>query len=177
MLSDGTVELVRPSLNIADEIRDALSESYELHKTYLPWAVPAPDFEEVCSNIQKALKNFETHETEYRFFISRLTDKRIVGCIGLRIRDIESGHYEIGYWARASEQGKGYISRGVHLLENYAVEVASAELIRIKTAESNSASRKVAERAGYRLEAIIESSRKLPTGETDNTYVYCKTYT
>lgn len=74
MLSDDTVELLRPSLDIADDIRDALCESYELHKTYLPWAVPIPDIDEVRTNIQKALKNFETHETEYRFFIRRLVD-------------------------------------------------------------------------------------------------------
>ena len=163
MLSDDTVELVRPSLDLAEEIRDALSESYELHKSYLPWAVPIPDIDEVRTNIQKALKNFESHETEYRFFIRRLADRRIVGCIGLHIRDIENGHYEIGYWARGSELGKGYISRGVHLLENYAVKEAGATLIRIKTAESNMASRKVSERTGYQLEAIVEKHKTHPT--------------
>lgn len=177
MPSDDTVELIGPSLEIAEDIRDALSESYELHKTYLPWAVPIPAIEEVCSNMQKALKNFETHETEYRFFIRRLADRRIVGCVGLHIRDIANGHYEIGYWVRGSEQGKGYISRGVRLIENYAVEEARATLIRIVTAESNMASRKVAERTGYQLEKVVESNRKLSTGDMDRTYVYCKTYT
>lgn len=177
MPSDDTVELIGPTLDIADDIREALSESYELHKTYLPWAVPIPDIEEVRSNMQKALENFESHETEYRFFVRRIADRRIVGCVGLHIRDIENGHYEIGYWVRGSEQGKGYISRGVRLIENYAVEEARATLIRIKTAESNIASRKVAERTGYQLEEIIESNRKLSTGDMDRTYVYCKTYT
>ncbi len=177
MLSDNIIELIRPSLDIAEEIRDALSESYELHKTYLPWAVPTPDLEEVRSNIVKALENFENHETEYRFFIRRLKDMKIVGCIGLRIPDIKNGHYEIGYWARVSEQRKGYIARAVNLIEEYAKNVVGAVLVRIKTAESNTGSRKIAGNAGYQLERIIESNRKLPTGEPDSTYVYFKTYT
>jgi ribosomal-protein-serine acetyltransferase len=176
MLYDDTVELIRPTLDIADDVRSALAESYDLHKTYLPWAVPSPDIGEVRANLEKALQNFENGEIEYRFFVRRLTDQRIVGCIGLHIRDAERGHYEIGYWARASEQGKGYISRGVKLLENYATQALGAAQIRLQTAGSNTASQKVANRSGYKLETIIEPDKTLPSGETDNTYVYCKTY-
>lgn len=176
MLSDSTIELIQPSPDMAEEIQAALSESYELHRAYLPWAVPSPELDDVRSNLVKALENFQNHETEYRFFIRRLNDKKIVGCIGLHIPDIKNGHYEIGYWVRASEQRKGYVLRAVSLIEEYAKRAASAVLIRIKTAESNTASRKLAENAGYQLEKIIESDRALPTGESGSTYVYFKSY-
>jgi RimJ/RimL family protein N-acetyltransferase len=175
MLSDDTIELIQPILDIAEDVQQALSESYDLHQAYLPWAQPSPDLAWVRANLAQALANFEQQETEYRFFIRRRTDQRILGCIGLHIRDAAAGQYEIGYWARASEQGKGYISRGVKLLEYFATHALGAKQLRLKTAGSNAASQKVAHRCGYKLETIIEADRSLPSGQTDDTHVYCKT--
>lgn len=176
MLSDAEIELIRPVPGLAKEVQDALIESYELHRTFLPWATPNPDLQEILKNLEIAATNFDTHEGEYRYFIKRLKDARILGCIGLHIRDLSVPHFEFGYWIRESEQNKGYISRALHLLESHAVNELGAKLLELHTAGTNEASRRVAERAGFQLREVMLADRTLPSGEQDSTYIYFKTY-
>ncbi len=176
MLSDSEVRLEKPRVELAEEIRDALVESYSEHVEFLLWPEPEPCIEKVRENVQQAIYNFENDVEEYRFLILRNSDSKLVGTIGLLIIDLEIPYLEIGYWARSSEQGKGYIGRAVEMLENYAQNELSVRRLEIRMAESNSRSRRVAERAGYTLEAKLHFDRKLPDGTIDNSLVYCKTY-
>lgn len=176
MIQGSDITLFKPRLDLADDVRKALTESYEEHSKYLTWAEPNPSLETVTKNIERAIHDFENDVNEYRFFILRNSDSRLVGTIGLLIKNLQIPYLEIGYWVRSSESGKGYISKAVEILEDYAVNQLKARRLEIRMAESNIRSRRVAERAGYALEARIQSDRLLPDRTIENSLIYCKLY-
>jgi RimJ/RimL family protein N-acetyltransferase len=176
MIQGSEITLVKPRLDLADDVRNALMESYQDHSKYLAWAEPNPSLETVTQNIAQAIHDFENDVCEYRFFILRNSDSRLVGTIGLLIKNLRIPYLEIGYWVRTSECGKGYIGKAVQMLEDYAVKKLKVRRLEIRMAESNIRSWRVAERAGYELEARIQSDRMLPDGTIENSLVYCKLY-
>ena len=151
-------------------------ESYEDLSKFLGWAERNPKIETTRQNMIRAKENFENSKEELRFIVQRKADNRIVGCVGLIIRNLEIPYLEIGYWVRSSESKKGYVGMAVQLLEEYAVKELKVKRLEIKMAESNTASTQVAKRAGFKYEATIHSDRQLPTGKIDNTCVYYKLY-
>lgn len=176
MIQGSEITLVKPRLDLADDVRSALTESYEEHSKYLTWVEPNPSLETVTHNIEQAIHNFENDVSEYRFFILRNSDTRLVGTVGLLIKNLQIPYLEIGYWVRSSESGKGYIGKAIEMLEDYAVKNLEVRRLEIRMAESNSRSRRIAERAGYALEAKIQSDRILPDGTVENSLIYCKLY-
>lgn len=176
MIAESEISLVQPRLDLAEEVREALIESYDEHIEFLLWPEPNPSIEEVKKNIEESIRNFENHLNEYRFLILRNSDSKLVGTISLLIRDLKIPYFEFGYWVRSSEHGKGYISRAVQILESYAVKELNVRRLEIRMAESNHKSKRVAEAAGYKYEAKLHSDRVLSDGTIDNSLVYYKTY-
>jgi hypothetical protein len=89
MIAGTEITLVKPRLDLADEVRLALAESYDDLIKYLLWPVPDPSLEAVRQNIEQAIHNFDNHINEYRFLIIRNSDSRLVGNISLLIRDLK----------------------------------------------------------------------------------------
>jgi ribosomal-protein-serine acetyltransferase len=176
MIQGSEITLVKPQLDLAGDVRDALIESYDDHRKYLTWAEPNTSLETVTQNIKQAIHNFENDVNEYRFFILRNSDSRLVGTVGLLIKNLQIPYLEIGYWVRSSESGKGYIGKAVQMLEDYAINKLKVRRLEIRTAESNIRSKCVAERAGFKLEARLQSDRILPDGTIENSLIYCKLY-
>lgn len=71
---------------------------------------------------------------------------RLVGGCQLRIKS--DGSAQVSYWTSATERGKGYATRSLKLLCEYAGSIG-VPLLEIEIAEDNLASRMVAERAGF----------------------------
>ncbi len=176
MNADDIIELAPPSMDLVDEFHAALVESFEEHAKYLKWAESDPDISMTASNMADAIARFHRKEQELRFIVLRRSNRRILGCIGLILRDLAIPYFEIGYWVRSSESGKGYISRAVNLIEQFAVNEFCVRRLEIKMSTSNLASRRVAERAGFTLEATHVYDRMLPSGEVTGTHVFCKLY-
>lgn len=176
MMFDGIesdrIQLVKPELSLVAEVHAAILESEMYLKQFLPWvdgALANPE-QGMCD----AMANFENFTNELRFFIVEKSTGKIVGAIGLIIRDKAVPFFEIGYWLRQSEQRKGFVTEAVHLLEDYAFNELSARRIEIKMADTNLSSRAVAERCGYRLEGLVRHDRRLPSGELCNSLLFSK---
>jgi RimJ/RimL family protein N-acetyltransferase len=75
---------------------------------------------------------------------------RVVGSFGLMEIDQQRGYGEIGYWVAAEARGRGLATRGTRLLHEWATGSLGLTKLEILPHEDNTASRKVAERAGYR---------------------------
>ena len=157
------------------EFRQALIESYNEHRHFLHWASPDPTIERVTGTMDRAIARFETKMGEQRFVVLDTVDDHLVGCIGLTVSDDNLHCYEIGYWMRSSETGKGYGTAAVVLIEIYARETLHAHKLIIITAGTNLASQRVATKAGFVLELVTPNARRLPSGEPDGTYLYTKT--
>jgi RimJ/RimL family protein N-acetyltransferase len=77
-------------------------------------------------------------------------DDTLLGSFGLMELDREPGYGEIGYWVAAEARGRGIATRGVMLLADWARERLGLTHIEILPHKDNVASRRVAEKAGFR---------------------------
>jgi RimJ/RimL family protein N-acetyltransferase len=84
-------------------------------------------------------------------------DGRVLGSIGVRwneSRDVG----EVGYWLRADARGRGIATRALVLVSAWALGLDGVGRLQLRAATDNDASRRVAEKAGYRLEGILPSA-------------------
>ncbi len=91
---------------------------------------------------------------------------------GLHPRDWEVPKFEIGYWCRTSQQGCGYVAEAVRALTRVGFEQMGANRIEIRCDPRNICSRRVAERAGYKLEVKLRHEQVSPDGALRNTLIY-----
>jgi RimJ/RimL family protein N-acetyltransferase len=82
----------------------------------------------------------------------------LVGASGLHPRNWDVPRFEIGYWCRKRFEGQGYISEAVRAITTLGFETFGARRIEIRCDSRNIRSRRVAERAGYRLEGELRNA-------------------
>jgi RimJ/RimL family protein N-acetyltransferase len=93
---------------------------------------------------------------EQAFAITDSTSGRILGSIGLS--PITNGVGEIGYWIRADARGRGVPTRALTLLARWALGRDDVERVQLRADVDNIGSRRVAEKAGFRLEGVLRSA-------------------
>jgi ribosomal-protein-serine acetyltransferase len=87
-------------------------------------------------------------------------ENRVAGSLGLIRTDPLNRHTEVGYWLAADMQGKGFITRAVRVLVNYAFNDWKMHRVEIHCAPGNKRSRAVAERLGFRNEGTLREAQK-----------------
>jgi RimJ/RimL family protein N-acetyltransferase len=92
-----------------------------------------------------------------RFAVTDADDGRVVGGVGVH-RVEAPGVAEIGYWARAEARGRGLTSRATALAAQWVMRAHGVERVQLRAEAQNAASRRVAEKAGFRLEGILRSA-------------------
>jgi ribosomal-protein-serine acetyltransferase len=78
--------------------------------------------------------------------------------------DWEMRSFEIGYWIRASEHGKGYVTDAVKLLTAFAFQELSANRVFIRCSTKNLRSSAIPRGLGFAHEGIARNSVKDVTG-------------
>lgn len=80
-----------------------------------------------------------------------------LGRVGLRLG--EPGAAEVGYWVDPRARGRGVATAAVRAVCRWAVTTAGVELVEWRCEAGNIASRRVAEKAGFRIEATLRKRR------------------
>ena len=99
----------------------------------------------------------------------------LVGSSGLQGIDWEVPTFEIGYWCRTGFTGRGYITEAVLGITAFAFDTLGARRVEIRCDSRNLASARVAERAGFELEARLNNNEVSTDGEPKNTLIYALT--
>lgn len=156
----------------ADELFAAVGESRPHLLPWLPWA------EEGHRRIE------QSREMIARFTATWLLREdmtvglfdgasgRLVGGSGLHPRDWAARVFEIGYWVRADEQGKGYITEATRLLTEYAARQLGANRIFIQCDARNTRSAAVPQRLGFTREALLRNDRLGHDGPLRSTLIF-----
>ena len=131
-LMNTRIRLEPPSMAFVAENLEAVRESEHELRRFLDWVDHALTEEDTINNIRDAIDQFESFTTELRYSIVRQSDERFLGMIGLLIGDPAVPAYEMGYWLRSSETGKGYMRDAVSLLEHHVFTQLGAEKIEIR---------------------------------------------
>ncbi len=90
--------------------------------------------------------------SEYNFSIT--WDGHVVGAVGVKIDRHRKYIGEIGYFVDREYWGRGIAPAAVRLIEKFAFDHLQLKRIEIVTLRTNRASRRVAEKCGYRHEGI-----------------------
>ncbi|MBE2241898.1 MAG: GNAT family N-acetyltransferase [Burkholderiaceae bacterium] len=139
----------------------------------LPWVAEEQTRESAEVFCRNAESNFLARR-DLPFLLLGRESGRLVGACGLHRTNWEVPKTEVGYWVRASESGKGFVTEAVNGLVAFALGVIGAERIEIITDAENLASRRVAERCGFTLEGILRRERRAPQGSLRDTCIYAR---
>ena len=162
-----------PRLEDVPELYAAVCQSLPDLKPWMPWATDAYSLQACEENTRGAVAKFITREDLRYHFHDKATGELLV-CSGLHRIDWRVPKFEIGYWCRSSQSGKGYVTEGVAALTQMALETLGAARVEIRCDTANLPSRAVAERCGYTLEGTLKHDSRSPAGELRSTCVYAR---
>jgi RimJ/RimL family protein N-acetyltransferase len=87
-----------------------------------------------------------------------ITGPAVLGRVAFRIIDLNEGTAEIAYWVTAAARGHGTAARAANALSQWALEDLGLHRLDLQHAIENTASCRVADKAGYRYEGTLRSS-------------------
>lgn len=93
-------------------------------------------------------------------------DDHLVGSIALNRADWHNGKVETGYWIAPWARRRGYAVEAVRAAAAYAYSVGFHR-VELLAAVENTASRRVADRAGFRQEGVLREAGRLGGGYID----------
>jgi RimJ/RimL family protein N-acetyltransferase len=75
-----------------------------------------------------------------------------------RRTDWAAGVTEIGYWAATEARGHGYLTEATEALARWTLAEVGLHRVELRIATGNAASRRVAQKAGFRAEGVARSA-------------------
>lgn len=157
----------------AQEVNAAVNESFaELHQ-WMPWAQTPQTLEQSREHCRESYEHYLTRKS-LGMQMRRKTDDILVGMMGFHSIEWDVPKFEIGYWVRTQYVGQGYVTEAVNRLTQLAFENYGAMRVEIRMDNCNERSWRVAERAGYHLDAILRNDERTPLGELRDTRIYSK---
>lgn len=170
-LSTERLVLRAPHPDYAVEMNDAVCESIEELRPWMPWAQHAPSVEESRAQQASAREAFLARE-DLQLILFR--GGRIVGSTGLHRIDWEVPKFETGYWVRTSEEGQGFATEAVEAVTELAFEQLGARRLEIRASTRNTRSRAIPERLGFALEGVLRHDARHADGDLRDTAVYAR---
>ncbi|MBI4672337.1 MAG: GNAT family N-acetyltransferase [Chloroflexi bacterium] len=149
----------------------AVTESIEHLKPWMPWAHQPITLEAEEGTARRMHADFLKRE-DLPLFIFNRKSGAFIGGSGLHRFDWAVPRFEIGYWVRTREIGKGYITEAVAGIANFAFEQLFAERIEIRVDNRNESSWRIPERLKFTLEGIHRRDARGVQGELRDTRVY-----
>jgi RimJ/RimL family protein N-acetyltransferase len=151
----------------------AVSESWSELSSWLPWAREKSSLEETEVLVRQGQARFLLRQDLWLLLFEK-GKNQLVGSSGLHRIDWNVPSFEIGYWVRTQNAGQGYMTEAVRAIADFAFLHLQARRVHIHCDERNAGSRRVAERAGFRIEATLEKAQLANDGTLANIVVYCR---
>jgi len=158
-------------------VNAAVQASHAELAPWLPWAVTLPSVDESEAHCRRAHAKFLLRDDLTMFVFARGADDRegeLVGGTGLHRIDWTLRRFEVGYWRKTGCEGRGVMTEAVRAVVRMAFDALDARRVEIRMDDRNVASWKLAERAGFTLEALLRFDSLTPAGEPRSTRVYAR---
>lgn len=104
--------------------------------------------------IYQHVPSFELRDEQIAFSITSRQSREFIGGLSLHGIDQNIGKFEIGYWLKAEQAGKGYASEAVAGMTKLLFENYHAQKLEIRCDSRNVPSMALAQRLGFLPEAI-----------------------
>ncbi len=159
-----------------EEHEELFQSSFEKHLS--PWLPPQEESRnpndrnrQLHDRVVAMLDKWE-EGSDFRFLIVRNSDKRIVGQLGITgiVRNVNQSGF-IGYWIGRDFLNNGYASEATVMAMHYAFEFLRLHRISLWISPDNTASLRIANKLGLRLEGRVKDALYLG-GRWQDTVIY-----
>lgn len=154
-------------------VHEAVRDSIDELKPWLPWAQTVPTVEEAEARARLSRLEF-LERKDLRLMLVYKESGRMIGGSGLHRINWDARRFEIGYWVHSAFAGQGYVTEAVNAITNYSIRELQANRIEIRCDARNTGSANVAKRAGFTLEGILRSESRSIDGSLCDTMVFAK---
>ena len=159
-----------PQAGDGQAVFEAKTESLEQLKQWMPWA-----HNEFSAEVDEAMC-----QTKHDAFLKRddlmmfAFDHagNFIGSTGIHPQNWDNGCFEIGYWVRTSEAGKGYATEITTALCHYAFKQLNAKRVQISHNAGNLASKAVIKKVGFPFEGVARKGSDMPMGDPADGWHY-----
>lgn len=152
-LADGPL-LLRPWLpEDAPALHVAVQESVDTVGRWLPWCHAGYALAEAQAWIRHCREGWADEE-HFAFGVFERNGGTLLGSVGLNQRNLMHRSAALGYWVRQSRQGHGIARQAARIAAGFGFDRLGLVRIEIAALPDNHASRRTAEQAGARFEAI-----------------------
>ncbi|MFJ1751593.1 GNAT family N-acetyltransferase [Kitasatospora sp. NPDC088134] len=101
------------------------------------------------------------------FAIADASSDRLMGTVGLKKTDWRARVSEVGYWTAPWARGRGIAAEATRALGRWVLMDQAFQRMELLAATENTASRKVALRAGLHREGILRNAGFVHAGRVD----------
>lgn len=154
-------------------VNEAVQESLDELRSWMPWARSLPTPEQSEASIRKSRLEF-LERKDLRLLLFKKGSRTLVGSSGLHRMDWQTRKFEIGYWVRTAYGRQGYITEAVHAITNYAVQELQANRIEIRCDARNTPSARIAGGCGFTLEGVLRGDHYDVDGKLRDTMIFAK---
>lgn len=155
-LTDGSIALRLYTAQDAGALYEAARESIPEAGPWLPWCGSEYSMENAADWCGERGALWEAG-IEYSFAIFDAGDGRFLGGIGLNKIDRLNRSANLGYWVRSSAAGRGIATAASRMVARFAFERLGLIRVEILAAVGNTASRRVAVKAGAVAEGVLRN--------------------
>ena len=158
-------------------VNAAIAVSHADLQPWLPWAGAMPSVDESEATCRRQQGRFILREDFVMLIFARGPDGaegELVGGTGLHRIDWTLRRFEIGYWRKTGCEGRGLVTEAVRAVARMAFDHLDARRVEIRMDDDNVRSWKLAERAGFTLEALMRFDAATPSNQPRSTRVYAR---
>jgi RimJ/RimL family protein N-acetyltransferase len=147
----------------APRLKEAVDSSLDHLRQWMPWALNEPQsVDEKVQLLRRFRGEFDLGQNYVYGLFSR-DESEVVGGSGFHTR-VGEGAFEIGYWIRASQEGKGLATELTAALTRVGLELCGADRIEIHCEPANERSMRIPRKLGYVEEASLRRRLYAPPG-------------
>ena len=149
----GPVVLWRNTVYDAGLVADAIRESLDHLRPWMPWAIEEnATVEHQAARLAGVVAGWDAG-TDFVYVARFENDPSFVGMIGMH-RRIGPGGIEIGYWAHVRHAGRGYMTAAAKAITEAAAALPDIDRVEIHTDEANVRSAAIPRKLGFRLDRV-----------------------
>ncbi len=149
----------------------AVKASYAQLYPWLLWPERLATPELAETEMRRAAAHFILRERLFYLLCAR-GDGHLVGALTIDNFDWNTPRCELGYWLYSDETGKGYMAEAVRAVTAFCFTRLQMERVEIWCAARNPASARVAQRAGYTLQARVRNAYRDKDGNLTEAECY-----